>query len=108
MSLENLETELKLRGFSERTVKSYLFYNTKFLAFTNKQPEAITEDDVRAYLAHLMGDKKKNAATVALVRAALKFYYDGMLKKGIVTLKTPKIQKKLPIVLSKEEIKRLF
>ncbi len=108
MLLEQLETELKLRGFSERTVKSYLFYNQKFLQFTNKAPEAVTEDDIKAYLANLLGDKKKNAATVALVRAALKFYYDGVLKKGIVTLKTPKIQKKLPTVLSREEVKHLL
>lgn len=108
MSLDQLETELKLRGFSERTVKSYLFYNNKFLSYVNKQPEEVAEDDIRAYLANLMGDRKKNAATVALVRAALKFFYDGVLRKNIVTLKTPKIQKKLPTVLSREEVKRLL
>ncbi|MBI2141060.1 tyrosine-type recombinase/integrase [Candidatus Woesearchaeota archaeon] len=108
MVLEQLETELKLRGFSERTVKSYLFYNNKFLAFTNKAPEAISEEDIKSYLANLISDRKKNAATVALVRAALRFYYDGVLKKSIVTLKTPKIQKKLPTVLTKEEVKKLI
>jgi integrase/recombinase XerD len=108
MSLEQLETELKLRGFSERTIKSYLFYNNKFLQHSNKPSEAITEDDVRSYLAFLIGDQKKNSATVALVRAALKFHYDDVLKKNIVTLKTPKIQKKLPIVLSRDEVKSLI
>ena len=108
MALEQLEIELKLRGFSERTVKSYLFYNNKFLQFTTKPPEAIAEEDIKAYLANLIGDKKKNAATVALVGAALRFYYDGVLKKNIVTLKTPKIQKKLPTVLTREEVKRLI
>ncbi len=108
MTLQQLETELKLRGFSDKTVKSYLFYNNKFLLFTNKAPDAVTEDDVKGYLAHLIADRKKNSATVALVRAALKFYYDGLLKKGIVTLKTPKIQKKLPTVLSREEVKKLI
>ena len=108
MTLQQLETELKLRGFSDKTVKSYLFYNNKFLLFTNKAPDAVTEDDVRGYLAYLIADRKKNSATVALVRAALKFYYDGFLKKGIVTLKTPKIQKKLPTVLSREEVKKLI
>ncbi|MBI2144428.1 tyrosine-type recombinase/integrase [Candidatus Woesearchaeota archaeon] len=63
---------------------------------------------MKAYLANLIGDKRKNSATVALVRAALKFYYDGVLKKSIVTLKTPKIQKKLPTVLAREEVKRLI
>src|SRR3989338_8274771 len=108
MTLQQLETELKLRGFSDKTVKSYLFYNNKFLLFTNKAPDAVTEDDVRGYLAYLIADRKKNSATVALVRAALKFYYDGLLKKGIVTLKTPKIQKKLPTVLSRDEVKKLI
>ncbi len=108
MSLERLETELKLRGFSDKTLKSYLFYNNKFLQFANKQPEQVTEDDVRAYLARLIGDEKKNPATVALVRAALRFHYDEVLKKGIVTLKTPKIQKKLPVVLTKDEMKKLI
>lgn len=108
MALEQLETELKLRGFSERTIKSYLFYNDKFLQFSNKTPESIAEEDVRNYLAYLISDKKKNSATVALVRAALKFHYDDLLKKNIVTLKTPKIQKKLPTVLSREEVKKLI
>jgi len=108
MGLEQLETELKLRGFSDRTIKSYLFYNDKFLQYTNKPVESISEDDVKGYLAYLIADKKKNAATVALVRAALKFHYDGVLKKNIVTLKTPKIQKKLPTVLSREEVKKLI
>jgi integrase/recombinase XerD len=108
MVLEQLETELKLRGFSERTVKSYLFYNNKFLLFSNKAPEAVTEEDVRGYLAYLISDKKKNSATVALVRAALKFHYDDLLKRNIVTLKTPKIQKKLPTVLSRDEVKKLI
>lgn len=108
MVLERLETELKLRGFSDKTLKSYLFYNNKFLNFANKAPDDITEDDVRAYLANLISTEKKNAATVALVRAALKFHYDGLLKKNIVTLKTPKIQKKLPTVLSRDEVRKLI
>ena len=108
MVLERLETELKLRGFSDKTLKSYLFYNNKFLQYTNKLPDQVTEDDIRAYLANMIGNEKKNPATVALVRAALRFHYDEFLKKGIVTLKTPKIQKKLPVVLSRDEVKKLI
>ena len=108
MILEQLQAELKLRGFSERTVKSYVFYNTKFIEYTKKQPEEVTEDDIKLYLAYLIGDQKRNPATVALVRAALKFHYDDLLKRGIVTLKTPKIQKKLPTVLTKDEVRKLI
>ena len=55
-----------------------------------------------------MSNKKYSAASVGLVKAALKFFYDEVLKKGIVTLKTPKIDKKLPVVLNKEEVSRLI
>ena len=48
--LKKLETELKLRGFSERTVHSYLFWNKKFLEHVNKKPNQVTEDDIKNYI----------------------------------------------------------
>lgn len=108
MDLQQLETELKLRNFSPRTLKSYLFYNQKFLEHCKKLPEQATEDDIKAYIAHVMADKKAAASSVVLIKAALKFYYDGVLKKNIVTLKSPKTEKKLPTVLTKEEISQLI
>ena len=47
MELKKLETELKLKGFSERTIKTYLFYNRKFLEFVRKKPEEVNEEDVK-------------------------------------------------------------
>lgn len=49
-----------------------------------------------------------SAKSIVLIRAALKFFYDEVLGKGIVKLKTPKIAKKLPVVLTKEEISKLI
>lgn len=34
---------LKLKGFSEKTIKSYLYQNNKFLEFVNKSPREIAE-----------------------------------------------------------------
>ena len=106
--LKQLHTELKLRGFSERTVQTYLYQNQKFLEFNGKKPEDIQEIDIKEYLGHLLSDKKEAHSSVALAKAALKFYYDEILKKNIVTLKTPKLARKLPEVLTKEEVKRLL
>ncbi|MBN2454399.1 tyrosine-type recombinase/integrase [Candidatus Woesearchaeota archaeon] len=105
--LKKLETELKLRGFSGNTLTSYLRYNRMLLDFAKKQPEEITEDDVKQYLAAMM-EQKKSGKTVALARAALKFFYEGIMGKSIVNVKTPKTEKKLPVVLSREEVKRLI
>ena len=37
----NLERELKIRGFSRKTIKAYLHYNRKFLSFARKSPKEI-------------------------------------------------------------------
>ena len=107
--LENLETELKLRGFSDKTVKSYLFHNRKFLEFTKKNSNEITQEDIKKYLAYVISEKKLKPSSVNLSLSALKFFYDGILKKKIFTdVKTVKLEKKIPIVLTKEEIKKML
>lgn len=106
--LQNLVTELRLRGFSERTARTYLEHNTRFLKHVGKPESEVTESDIRNYLAFLMHEKQASPATVSLVKAALKFYFDELLGKGIVRVKTPKGVKKLPTVLSKSEIKALI
>lgn len=106
--LKRLETELKLRGFSGETIRAYMVHNSRFLTFTNKDPSLVDESDIRAYMAYLIADKKLAPSSVNLVRCALKFFYDGVLGKKIVTLKAPKNKKKLPVVLSREEVSRLI
>lgn len=107
--LEKLETELKIRGFSDQTLKSYLFHNKKFLDFSKKQPEEMESEDVKKYMAYLIADKKQKPASVSLAMSALRFAYDEVLGKGLfTTLKLPKAEKKLPTVLSKEEIRNML
>ncbi len=106
-ALQKLETELKLRAFSPQTITSYLYWNKQFLNFANKKPEEVIEDDVKNYIGGLLS-RNVSPKSVVLVRAALKFFYDEILGKNIVNLKTPKISKKLPVVLTKEEVKRMI
>lgn len=109
MSLKKLETELKLKGFSEKTVSSYLFHNQKFLEFTKKQPEEVTQEDIKSYLAHLISDKKQKPASINLVLCTLKFYYEKILDKDIFKkVSSVKSEKKIPTVLTKDEIKQLL
>lgn len=106
--LKKLETELKLRGFTALTIKSYLRHNQLFLDFIKKKPEEVNGDDIRSYLSILL-DKKNKPSTVSLVLSSLKFFYKELLEKDIFAkIKTPKLEKKLPIVLTKEEVKSLL
>jgi len=105
--MQRLVTELKLRGSSPHTISNYVRYNKAFLQFAGKSEPSITEDDIKAYLAELL-NKGLSTATVALVRSAIFYYHNDVLHRGFSTIRTPKIQKKLPVVLTKEEILRLF
>jgi len=106
--LKKLETELKLRGFSKQTSRMYLFYNRKFLEFIKKVPEEITDDDIKEFLASKISDDSLSNSSIALIKASLKFFYTDMLGKNMSLIKTPKTSKKLPVVLTRKEIKDLI
>ncbi|MCK4521279.1 MAG: tyrosine-type recombinase/integrase [Nanoarchaeota archaeon] len=124
--LEKLETELKLKGFSERTIKTYLYHNQRFLNYiqankkgsyqkklgssANKiEPEDITEEDIKSYLAYLLADKRQKPASVNLVLSSLRFFYENILKKHIFDdIGMIKAEKKLPTVLTKKEVRSLI
>ncbi len=106
--LDKIKTELRLRGFSDNTISSYLLHNRKFFEHTKKQPEEITEDDVKSFLSSLI-EKGLNPSSISLVRSALKFFYEEIMKKDIFrNIKTPKKERKLPEVLTKTEITKLL
>jgi len=106
--LKKLSTDLKLRGFSPLTVKMYLFYNQKFLEYIEKQPEDITEDDIRDFLAYKFSDDSVSNASIALIKASLKFFFTETLGKKLPDIRTPKKSNKLPVVLNRNEIINLI
>lgn len=106
--LKRLETELKIRGFSPKTLKAYVSHNKKFLDFIGNDTNDANEEHVKAFMAHLL-DKGQKPASVSLAMSAIRFLYDEMLGKGIFAkIKLPKAEKKLPTVLSKEEIRKML
>jgi integrase/recombinase XerD len=104
--LQKLRNELALRGSSQRTIDIYTYYNKKFLEFVSKDPAQVTETDIKSYLVELL--QKNSKSSVALAKSALRFLYDEILQKKIVSFKTPKRDKSLPTILSKEEVKKLI
>jgi integrase/recombinase XerD len=105
-SLEKLKNELKIRGMSPLTVKNYCFFVEKFLQHAGKPEVELDEDDAKAYLSHLFDSKSKN--TIMLAAASIKFLYTEILKKDFSGIKMPKKDKKLPEVLSRDEVARLI
>jgi integrase/recombinase XerD len=106
--LYNLEQELRIRGFSRETIKSYVLYNKLFLEFIGKSPKSVTNNDIRQYLISLK-DRNCASSTLNVALNALKFYYREILKrKFFFDIKGAKKTNYLPTVLSKEEIERML
>jgi len=104
-----LQKELSIRKYSRRTIKSYIRYNRDFLLFAGKKPEEIENEDIKKYLYHMVEKKKVATSTLNIIVNALKFYYGKVLKKKFIyEVKRPKKDKKLPVVLSREEVKKIL
>lgn len=102
--LFSLVQELVIRGFSKRTIKSYLSVNKNFLFFTRKSAKEITAQDIKNYLLYLKARGLSNTS-LNLTISALKFYYQQVLKRKLFfDIKRPKREKHLPVVLNKNEI----
>ncbi len=104
--LEKLETELKISKSSPHTIKNYLRSNKEFFNFIRKAPENIVEDDIKRYLAEISG---RSAMSLIVFLSAIKYSFQNILKKDPTAgIKRPKREKRLPTVLTKDEVKILL
>jgi integrase/recombinase XerD len=106
---EDLRKELVSRKYSYKTIKGYLYYNKDFINHVQKNPSEIKDEDIKNYLVYL--SETKGAATSTLNQAinALKFYYGAIHKKKFIyEVRRPRKDKKLPVVLSKEEVSKIL
>jgi site-specific recombinase XerD len=108
IQFEDLRKELVSKNYSYKTVKAYIYFNRDFLNFMNKNPSEINNKDIEDYLVYLFEKKRASTSTLNQAINALKFYYGNMLKRKFVfEVKRPKKDKKLPVVLSKEEVAKI-
>lgn len=106
--IKKLNQEMKLRGFSPRTRKTYLNYVKKVLKFSNKNPKTITTTDIRSYLS-LLADKKRSRSTINTAYSALRFYFEKVMhRKFFINIPRIKHSQKLPIVLSRKKIEHII
>lgn len=103
--LSKLENEIRSRGFSGKTLRSYLFHVGRFLSDAKADPKSLTDRDIQNHFLKLGGFM--DPLTVNLKLSAVKFFFREILGREIVVnyLKKPK---RLPEVLTKDELSRLL
>jgi len=106
---EKLETELRARKYSPKTRGAYTNYNKALCRFSRKPPEGITPDDVQKYLAHLEKERKLSASSMNLAISSFRFFYGAVMKQALACeRRRPKQDKKVPVVLSRTEVKNML
>lgn len=105
--LNKLKVELKISKNSNYTIRNYIRANSEILDFSKKDPDQLNIDDVKLYMAERLSDQA--ASTIIVFLSALRYAFSGILNNDITaSIKRPKRERKIPAVLTKEEVKRLI
>lgn len=97
-----LKEEMILKGFSKRTAKSYLYYINDFIEYSKGDASG-----KRKYLLYL-AERGMEPSTIRLASAAISFYVLNILRLKPEEVPLPRLKKKLPYVLSAQEIRKMI
>ncbi len=102
--------ELQRRNYSHRTAKIYVRIVREFATYFHQPPDKLGPEQIRQYQAHLFQAKKLAPATVSQYVSALRFFFIKTLRRHFLAeyIPFPKSRKRLPTVLSPEEVTRLI
>lgn len=111
--LDQVRTALRTLHYSQRTEEAYVNWIKRFILFHNKRyPAEIGEREIQEFLNHLAVNKRVAASTQNQALCAIVFLYHQVLKRNIGDLGHELIwakkAKRLPVVLTREEVKALF
>lgn len=101
--------DLRLKNFSPGTVRVYVHAVAKFAQHFGRSPDTLTREEVRAYLVQLI-DRGVSRSYTVVCRNALRHLYQDTLKRAdwLSGIPRPKPERRLPVVLSRDEVQRLF
>jgi integrase/recombinase XerD len=101
--------DMTIRKFTPKTQHDYVQRVKNFAAFVGRSPDTASFEDVRRYQLHL-AESGVGVATLNLTVATLRFFFRITLKRHEIVEHTTFIRepRKLPVVLSPEEVARLL
>jgi site-specific recombinase XerD len=102
--------DMTLRGMAAKTQDAYQRAVSGLAAHYHRSPERITDREVQAYLLHLMRERKLSWSSCNVAVYGLRFFYHQTLGREKTTFHIPGPRKpsKLPEILSRQEVARLF
>lgn len=107
---KRFEGELKLKGYAERTIQSYVNSVKKLEYFLGRNLREITEDDLRRFWLFCKEDRNWSASTFRISYSAIKHFFGNIIERDWDLLDNVKFcqNKTLPTVLSVDEVRRIL
>jgi integrase/recombinase XerD len=107
---KQMDDAMVLRGFSLRTRESYLACVAALAKHYHCSPDRLDAKQIQTYLLHLIQERKLAYATVNQAVCAFRFLFGAVLARAALAVEIPmaKAPKRLPRVLSREQIAKLF
>jgi site-specific recombinase XerD len=101
---------MRLRGFAVRTQEAYCAAVAALARHYHCSPDRLSAEQLQGYLLHLITEKKQAYASVNQASCAFRFLYGTVLRWPEVRLDIPmaKVPKRLPQILSREEVARVI
>jgi site-specific recombinase XerD len=102
--------DMTLRNFAPQTIQSYIWCIARFARYFNASPARLGPEQVRAFLVHLVQERRVSLSQYKQTRSALRFLYRVTLGRDDVPESIPPVKqpRTLPVVLSPDEVVRFF
>lgn len=107
---QRMMEDMDMKGFSVKTQMSYVRAVAALATFYNRSPDQISDEELRSYFVHLKVKRKLARQTVTIALSGIKFFYVTTLKRdfSLTGIPVPKRQKKMPVVLSRDEVRAIL
>ncbi len=101
--------EMRMRKLAPKTQNGYVRAVREFARFLGRSPDSASDEDLRRYQLHLV-DQGVSAITINATLTGLKFFFETTLKRAalMARMSTVRVDRKLPVVISRAEAARLI
>ena len=102
--------DLRIRNYAPTTVECYIRSVAEFAKHFNKPPDQLGPEEIRSWQLFLLNEKRVKLSTYIQAVCGLRFFYQNTLNRKIEIdrIPLPRYEKKLPVILSKAEVKALL
>jgi len=102
--------DMQLRGLSARTQECYVAAVRQLADHFHTPPGRLTEEQLREYFLFLTNEKKVARTTATIALCGIRFFFEHTLRREWTTLRfvRPAREHKLPVVLSRDEVRRVL